>query len=965
VDLISNKAVWLMVAILVAFFTIPDLATELSPSLDDYVSHFEFLDYDAIAVHRENTRHKRSLPQDGHKVPMDFFSHGRRFQLDLHRDYEAFGDRLEVIRGDHTGRNDESITDKVDTSHMYHGKVRDDPSSYCFGSIREGVFDGQIITNGGTYYVERSHKHFPKDLLRRLREKDGHAGNFHAHSVIYHEKHIQYPLSHHRNIASLPGCGVSSDTKKWMESIQNSAYLNPTKISRSKSANRTNTPPAPDASHNQVLDLHPAHKYSKNANADNGQQPRVKRAARENPNKRKSCSLYIQTDPLFWRHIREQEEDDAKTEEEILSLIAQHVKAVNRIYSDTPFDGKYKHNGYQFEVQRIKIHNDSKCGKPQPSVEETRGLKTSSGSTGSTSLTYTSEHLKTSPNLHPFCIPNVDVSNFLNLHSQYNHEEFCLAYVFTYRDFTGGTLGLAWVASASGASGGICETYKRYTENIDGVHRTAKRSLNTGIITFVNYNSRVPPKVSQLTLAHEIGHNFGSPHDWPEECRPGGVEGNFIMFASATSGDRHNNNKFSHCSKSNISAVLDAITDGRKPNCFTESNGAFCGNKIVEEGEECDCGFDDHECAEQCCYPRKSDDLSEEENKRNRCRRRKDTQCSPSEGPCCNNRCRFISKWEDIQCKGNQDCTKASFCDGNQAQCPIPAFKEDNVTECNEGTQVCQEGECKSSICVKYNLESCFLTSDVVSDKRQLCELACRKPNNDTCMSTRDLVEQKLIQDLEEGLSLRPGSPCDNFQGYCDVFLKCRKVDAEGPLVRLKNLIFNQENLISIAQWVTEFWWAVLLMGISFVIFMAIFIRCCAIHTPSSNPNLPKNLQFSETLRRPVRSLQKQHYRQANGGSRGIAPPPYPGRGGENSTQISRGVGGQSGVPGHGYGEGRGHYNRSRGYDQSTHLQDAAGATAGNGSNGGRSRRTHQDNADRHNLSAGHRSSRIEMQPMR
>ena len=75
-------------------------------------------------------------------------------------------------------------------------------------------------------------------------------------------------------------------------------------------------------------------------------------------------------------------------------------------------------------------------------------------------------------------------------------------------------------------------------------------------------------------------------HDYPAHCRPGGQEGNYIMFASATSGDRFNNNKFSNCSKHNVSRVLDAIVDNLKPNCFQENDGAFCGNKIVEIGEE-------------------------------------------------------------------------------------------------------------------------------------------------------------------------------------------------------------------------------------------------------------------------------------------------------------------------------------------------------------------------------------------
>ncbi len=36
-------------------------------------------------------------------------------------------------------------------------------------------------------------------------------------------------------------------------------------------------------------------------------------------------------------------------------------------------------------------------------------------------------------------------------------------------------------------------------------------------------------------------------------------------------------------------------------NCkILESDAAICGNQVVEEGEECDCGFKE-DCTEDCC----------------------------------------------------------------------------------------------------------------------------------------------------------------------------------------------------------------------------------------------------------------------------------------------------------------------------------------------------------------------------
>lgn len=239
------------------------------------------------------------------------------------------------------------------------------------------------------------------------------------------------------------GCGINDNVMQWMENVQNGGEddiieTNNDDIHNNK-YNRTSSMFDEDF-------MYPFEKYTKEANWKNQNNntkkwhkeshDRVKRAnnlkLKEEHNKN-TCSLYIQTDPLIWRHIREgiadvssllcyklksifiiillilqhdkgkSSEIDEKTREEILSLIAHHVTAVNYIYRNTRFDGKHHHRNIRFEVQRIKIDDDSACSE-----------------------TFTGE-------VNHFCMENIDVSNFLNLHSLGNHEIFCLAYVFTYR----------------------------------------------------------------------------------------------------------------------------------------------------------------------------------------------------------------------------------------------------------------------------------------------------------------------------------------------------------------------------------------------------------------------------------------------------------------------------------------------------------------------------------------------------
>ncbi|KAL4216376.1 adam dec1 [Mactra antiquata] len=265
--------------------------------------------------------------------------------------------------------------------------------------------------------------------------------------------------------------------------------------------------------------------------------------------RKKICELYLQVDHLFYNKY----DGDVDT---IIEKLSEHVQAANAIYNKIDFDKSGNPDHLGFIIKKIKIWDD-------PTVKEYR---------------YDG---------------NYAVDYFLTIHSKYNYTGFCLSYMFTNRDFSDGVLGLAWIADkATSVAGGVCETHKKF----NGIGM----SLNCGVLTFRNYGSDVPSAVSYPTFAHELGHSLGAEHD-PVECMPGDPTGNYVMYASSTSGHKENNFKLSSCSINQIQPVIAEKARG-EDGCFVEYTVALCGNRIVEEGEECDCGWEE-ECLESCCNP--------------------------------------------------------------------------------------------------------------------------------------------------------------------------------------------------------------------------------------------------------------------------------------------------------------------------------------------------------------------------
>lgn len=240
----------------------------LARRLNEYIRHFEPLSYDTEQLHRNHLRAKRSTDLET-SIVLKFRAHNRDFRLRLKRDVSAFSDDLVVV-------GPLGTPEDLDTSHIYRGHLLGEPKSHAFGSITNGIFHGKIVSpRDGAWFVEKAHYYFPP-----------HEVNNSLHSVIYHEKDVLDPYAHKRD-GDATGCGVNEKTLEWMERIQNSA-----------------TPESRDPFKRSWDPETPQHKYSREANEQG--YSRAKRATRPKEDNKNTCSLFIQTDPLIWRHIFEQ-----------------------------------------------------------------------------------------------------------------------------------------------------------------------------------------------------------------------------------------------------------------------------------------------------------------------------------------------------------------------------------------------------------------------------------------------------------------------------------------------------------------------------------------------------------------------------------------------------------------------------------------------------------------------------------
>ncbi|KRZ06717.1 Disintegrin and metalloproteinase domain-containing protein 12, partial [Trichinella zimbabwensis] len=166
-----------------------------------------------------------------------------------------------------------------------------------------------------------------------------------------------------------------------------------------------------------------------------------------------------------------------------------------------------------------------------------------------------------------------------------------------------------------------------------------------------------------ITVAHEIGHNFGMEHDNATcECPL------HVCIMAPMSGLEYLSWSLKHGSETCLQNEPTNVI-----------NGPLCGNGFLEEGEQCDCGLP-HICDNPCCNPKT-------------CKFNADATCA--NGACCDlTTCQ--PKGVGTVCRhARGECDLTEHCDGKSELCPNDTYKHDG-TLCRSGETHCFHGDCKT-----------------------------------------------------------------------------------------------------------------------------------------------------------------------------------------------------------------------------------------------------------------------------
>ncbi|XP_044053408.1 disintegrin and metalloproteinase domain-containing protein 9 isoform X1 [Siniperca chuatsi] len=201
------------------------------------------------------------------------------------------------------------------------------------------------------------------------------------------------------------------------------------------------------------------------------------------------------------------------------------------------------------------------------------------------------------------------------------------------------------------------------------VSTVCSRSHGGGINAFANNN--VPSFAS--IVAHELGHNLGMNHDDGRTCTCGAPA--CIMNSGAT-GSRN----FSSCSADDFEKMI-LLTGGscllNVPRPDEAYSAPYCGNRLVDVGEECDCGSQ-KECEEDPCCEYHT------------CKLKPGAQCAY--GECCSN-CQYMPG--GTVCRSSTDeCDLPEYCNGSSSLCQSDVFVQ-NGQPCRNQQAYCYNGKCR------------------------------------------------------------------------------------------------------------------------------------------------------------------------------------------------------------------------------------------------------------------------------